>query len=215
MSFGVSPLLLGITTGIRLVALTELCGASGECWWIDESKIFIKECGVLAPALWLLDSLTGKKRCLKPRDPENLLVGPISRPNGEWWVEYNGNNKVVITNMTAEEPPVCLEFPNADFTIESIDPVKVISSQALMLVTRGSSTSLVVFDVAKTYTTKSPQFVSTLPDVLQAFPEHWYTCNALLMRNKAGQNIFIIEAFSFDDMGSVIAVEPNGVAHTL
>ncbi|KAH3742488.1 hypothetical protein Pelo_16110 [Pelomyxa schiedti] len=216
--FGVSLGLMGLTTNVRVTR--DL----GYGTWVDENlRVTPDPYG--HQKLIFLDATSGHKFQLVP---ENTNFMQFLCMNEKWWLQIREEgNLLVITNLKAHsEPPILISIPDDYRVVESMSFSKLNSQQALMLMTttkRGNPqqmhTVLAVVDIARTYVTKSLQIVSWNQC---SFPQRYFESNYVsrihLMKNKAGQNVFIVEIKPHEHMSDlkvVYAIQQSGAVTQL
>ncbi|KAH3767227.1 hypothetical protein Pelo_901 [Pelomyxa schiedti] len=232
---GVSPLLLGITTGLCAMRLHDVFGGGCDGWWIDENRIcWLEREKGKDNEMWMRDIRypDDEEDSYTQLVPAGKDVGASTGLciNGKWWVQLIKNSRIlVITNLTEPEPLtafVVLSDPWGS-VVDYIGLIKGTSSQAVMLVSNLTSltTSLVIFDIEQTYNTGTVQVITRNPC---EFPpstfEEWTVGNILVMHNKSGHRVIIMENYRLDhddheDWDAVdslaVSIQPNGEAQKL
>ncbi|KAH3722946.1 hypothetical protein Pelo_18348 [Pelomyxa schiedti] len=220
VKFGVSLALLGLTTDVHVGRCRE------DEFWITGSLCVTE--GETLSSPWVLRDTTksggGVGRNLGPHHRDfflNLCV------NAKWWVQsIKERNVLAVTNLqTPEEEynPVVVPIPENYNVVQSMSFNKLSSSQALILMTTGSgrqpNTMIVVVDVQGTYATKSLQIVSSTQC---PFPQHYFRDSSvkslLLLKNKSGRNVFIVETIPCDRYHprcAVYMIQENGAMNML
>ncbi|KAH3762145.1 hypothetical protein Pelo_6013 [Pelomyxa schiedti] len=214
-------------TSCRFVGETLCCverAAAAGPW----DAVVVRRTGPLGAGGW-----RGREACMIPR-MNSMLREPYS-VNQEWWLQWINNGttgySLVVRSLgcvgvddrdhDGDEglPVVVVPIPDCWYFGKSFSFSKLNPSHAMMIVDGGEKggIAIVVFDVAKTYSTKSLQVVSTTHcgTVTPEWLNNFHLGNILEMRNRAGETVFVFEASSlasYHTPSVVYAVQPNGDA---
>ncbi|KAH3714436.1 hypothetical protein Pelo_19054 [Pelomyxa schiedti] len=213
ITFGVSPLLLGIM-GIKFVLAGELLGIE-RTWWVDENTLMREE-GTRG-ALSLVNTTSGEKSAVRKGVG---LYNSNLRVNRDWVFQLAGQLISVGSMKTGEleDPVVTVALPDV-YTPEKLPfgLSRVIPSMAVMAVVRLYSKRfyILVIDVAKTYKSRMLCVVSETPCDFRGI-EEWAMESVLVMQNKAGQNVFIFDITQrWESKSVVISILENGEMNEL
>ncbi|KAH3767225.1 hypothetical protein Pelo_899 [Pelomyxa schiedti] len=216
--FGMSPILMGVTTVVQVEATGKLIGNDENSKKrVDGDRYLEMENGG-HPEVWIRNSTTGEERFLRQEDGSAVA----SCANAKWWVQLKKEGmELSITDIEVEggdlAPEVSLMLPDdivPDSSCLALD--RLVSSQAVLLMehihgTRRFSSFLVV-DLAKTFSTRTLQVAESTTCV---FPHQntsvvWKVGEILMMRTRSNQTVFIVDTFNWEGKSIILAVQPNG-----
>ncbi|KAH3742487.1 hypothetical protein Pelo_16109 [Pelomyxa schiedti] len=192
--FGVSLALMGITTDVSVTCSDSV--------WVGED-LCVRHEGRGSPLCALTNTKSGRIRKLEAEQKDFMRCLCM---NGMWWLQIRKEgNLLVVTNLQTcgdGDHQVLVPIPEC-FIVQFMSFNKMSLSQALMLMAGAMeqqlNTMLVVVDVEGTYTTKTLQIVSSTQC---EFPRHYFRDSGvkslLLLKNKSGQNVFIVETIPCD-----------------
>ncbi|KAH3758358.1 hypothetical protein Pelo_9860 [Pelomyxa schiedti] len=202
--FGVSIALMGMTTDVHIACIYG--------YWVDYNLNVMQ---VGANVLRLSDATTGGSRELVPQ--RRFAMNHLCM-NGKWWLQIKREGHLlVVTNLQGDNTGelAFVPLPKTHSIVKSMSFCKLCSSQSLMIMKRGHKSLLFVVDIARTYATKSLQIVSSTQCTCGYFADDCVE-QIILMKNKAEQNVFVVEITIPNPPYSVVfAVQQTGVMSKL
>ncbi|KAH3742486.1 hypothetical protein Pelo_16108 [Pelomyxa schiedti] len=198
--FGVSQLLMGITTTLSVFRVSQ------PSTWVSE-QMFVNDRGKVA----VLSTVSGEKIELEAETRGYSLC-----MNSKWWLQRRSRGDyLVVTNLkNLEEEQTVVPIPHGFRIVEPVSLNKLNSAQALILLTNRNDPwdkeLLVVVDIETTYRTERLHVVSSTHCFFKKdyWKHHWLRC-ILQTRNQNGQKEFIVET-SKPRSDSVLHVQANG-----
>ncbi|KAH3732455.1 hypothetical protein Pelo_16717 [Pelomyxa schiedti] len=193
----------GVLRTVRIELLPLLLGVTSLCVVREAQRgiwLVRKQFGCEPEMGWALNDATFLNR------DHGECFGVSSGVNRQWSVRWNAL-ALFVTNLAEKGTrPAAIPLPRCYRSIQSINPSKVIPSQAVMLTSCQQQTDLVVIDIAKTWETKTLQVNEEDDDE---------PVSVIVMENKRGQNVFIVEIFHAGSGRFVFYVQSDGTAEIL